>query len=277
LIKSPLNYIGGKYKLLPQILPLFPKDVNTFYDIFGGGGNVAVNVNANKVVYNDLNLKVVQILEAFKNTPTEVLLCEIEKFIYHYELSKTNREGYLKLLERYNRSENKSPVMLYTLICYAFNNQIRFNSKGEYNMPFGKDRSSFNDMLRTKFVAFCDTLHSKEIVFTNSDFREYSEVEFNESDFIYCDPPYLDTLASYNERDGWVEQDELDLYDFLNGLTAKNVRWALSNNLSANPLLSGFIKDNKLVVHEISTSYKNCNYQKKDKSEAKEVLITNFE
>lgn len=277
MIKSPLNYIGGKYKLLPQILPLFPKDVNTFYDIFGGGGNVAVNVNANKVVYNDLNLRVVQILETFKKNTTASLLYDIDLLTIKYELSKTNRDGFLRLRDHYNKSDEKLPIELYTLICYAFNNQIRFNSKGEYNMPFGKDRSSFNDTLRTKFVAFCDTLHSKEIVFTNSDFREYSDVEFNESDFIYCDPPYLDTLASYNERDGWIEQDELDLYDFLNGLTAKNVRWALSNNLSANPLLSDFIKDNKLVVHKISTSYKNCNYQKKDKSEAKEVLITNFD
>lgn len=38
LIKSPLNYVGGKYKLLPQILPLFPAHINTFYDVFGGGG-----------------------------------------------------------------------------------------------------------------------------------------------------------------------------------------------------------------------------------------------
>lgn len=253
-----------------------PKILIRFMMYLVEGGNVAINANANKVVYNDLNLRVVQILEAFKNTPTEVLLCEIEKFIYHYELSKTNREGYLKLRERYNQSESKSPVMLYTLICYAFNNQIRFNSKGEYNMPFGKDRSSFNDTLRMKFIAFCDALHEKEIAFTNSDFREYSDVEFNKSDFIYCDPPYLDTLASYNERDGWVEQDELDLYDFLNGLTAKNVRWALSNNLSTNPLLLDFVTENNLTIHEIHTTYKNCNYQKKDKSEAKEVLITNY-
>lgn len=69
MIKSLLNYVGGKYKLLQQILPLFPKDIDTFYDVFGGGGNVAINANANKVVYNDLNLRVVQILEAFKNTP----------------------------------------------------------------------------------------------------------------------------------------------------------------------------------------------------------------
>ena len=49
-IKSPLNYTGGKHKLLPQILPLFPTEINTFVDLFTGGGNIAVNVNANKII-----------------------------------------------------------------------------------------------------------------------------------------------------------------------------------------------------------------------------------
>ena len=54
-IKSPMNYTGGKYKLLNQILPLFPKDINTFVDLFTGGCSVAVNVNANKIIANDFN------------------------------------------------------------------------------------------------------------------------------------------------------------------------------------------------------------------------------
>lgn len=52
-IKSPLNYVGGKYKLLPQILPLFPKNIDTFIDLFGGGFNVGINVPAKEVIYNE--------------------------------------------------------------------------------------------------------------------------------------------------------------------------------------------------------------------------------
>ena len=54
-IKSPINYIGGKYKLLPQIIPLFPKNINTFVDLFGGSGTVLMNVVANRYIYNDIN------------------------------------------------------------------------------------------------------------------------------------------------------------------------------------------------------------------------------
>ena len=51
LIKSPMNYIGGKYKLLTQILSLFPSKINKFYDVFGGGANLSLNVDSEYVYY----------------------------------------------------------------------------------------------------------------------------------------------------------------------------------------------------------------------------------
>jgi DNA adenine methylase len=53
IIRSPLNYIGGKSKLLPQLLPLFPKEIDKFIDLFAGGCNVGINVSANKINFND--------------------------------------------------------------------------------------------------------------------------------------------------------------------------------------------------------------------------------
>ncbi|MEG2584144.1 MAG: DNA adenine methylase, partial [Oscillospiraceae bacterium] len=64
-IKSPMNYIGGKYKLLPQIIPLFPSCIGTFIDLFSGGCNVAINVNANKIICNDINNKIIQLFKKF--------------------------------------------------------------------------------------------------------------------------------------------------------------------------------------------------------------------
>lgn len=51
MMKSPLNYIGGKYRLLPQILPLFPKQINTFVDLFAGGLDVSINVDALSLIH----------------------------------------------------------------------------------------------------------------------------------------------------------------------------------------------------------------------------------
>ena len=65
-IKSPLNYTGGKYKLLPKILPLFPKEIDRFIDLFCGGCNVSINVKANTYICNDLEEHVIDFYNNIK-------------------------------------------------------------------------------------------------------------------------------------------------------------------------------------------------------------------
>ncbi len=277
-VKSPLNYTGGKYKLLPQLLELFPKQVNTFVDLFAGGGNVSVNVKAEKVVFNDLMWQVPEMLQEFKKIGVEESLRKIDGYISSYDLSKENKEGYLALRELYNKGKS-DPLMLYTLICYSFNNQIRFNNKGAYNMPFGKDRSSFNPTLREKFITFVQRLQSMEIQFSSKDFRELDLDTLGENDFVYCDPPYLITVASYNENGGWGEQAERDLLAKLNTLDKAGVKFGLSNVFESkgkeNIILKEWAKGYK--VHYLDHTYSNCSYHKKDKqSKDIEVFITNY-
>lgn len=277
-VKSPLNYTGGKYKLLPQLLELFPKQVNTFVDLFAGGGNVSVNVKAEKVVFNDLMWQVPEMLQEFKKIGVEESLRKIDGYISSYDLSKENKEGYLALRELYNKGKS-DPLMLYTLICYSFNNQIRFNNKGTYNMPFGKDRSSFNPTLREKFITFVQRLQSMEIQFSSKDFRELDLDTLGENDFVYCDPPYLITVASYNENGGWGEQAERDLLAKLDTLDKAGVKFGLSNVFESkgkeNIILKEWAKGYK--VHYLDHTYSNCSYHKKDKqSKDIEVFITNY-
>ena len=156
-----------------------------------------------------------------------------------------------------------------------FNNQIRFNSKGEYNMPFGKDRSSFNPTLRQKFIDFHKRLNEIDCSFLNIPFERFDFSDFMEGDFVYADPPYFNSVATYNENGGWTEEMENKLLDSLDTLNDKGVKFALSNNLKYdNPLLDKW-KD-KYIVHYLNHDYSNCNYQKKDKSADCEVLITNY-
>lgn len=278
-VKSPLNYTGGKYKLLPQLLELFPKQVNTFVDLFaGGGGNVSVNVKAEKVVFNDLMWQVPEMLQEFKKIGVEESLRKIDGYISSYDLSKENKEGYLALRELYNKGKS-DPLMLYTLICYSFNNQIRFNNKGAYNMPFGKDRSSFNPTLREKFIIFVQRLQSMEIQFSSKDFRELDLDTLGENDFVYCDPPYLITVASYNENGGWGEQAERDLLAKLDTLDKAGVKFGLSNVFESkgkeNIILKEWAKG--YTVHYLDHTYSNCSYHKKNKqSKDIEVFITNY-
>ena len=273
-IKSPLNYVGGKYKLLKEILPLFPNEIDTFVDLFGGGFNVGINVNAEHIVYNDLEEHVVELLNYLSDNETEKLLSEIDSLIEKYNLSKENAEGFNQLREYYNE-ENNSPIVFYTMICYAFNYQIRFNQNGKYNMPFGKARSSFNPSLRQKFIEFVEELHNKNITFLSESFETFNIEDLDSNDFVYCDPPYFNSVAAYNEQGGWTEEHEEMLLILLDSLNDKGVKFALSNNLKYdNPLLDEW--KNKYNIHYLNGDYSNCNYHKIDRSKDVEVLITNY-
>lgn len=290
-IKSPMNYTGGKYKLLHQIEPLFPEDINLFVDLFTGGGNIAVNVKANKIVANDCEENIISIYQTFqKYDNVDELIGQIEEIIKTYGLTIDNMEAYNKFRNDYNSLKasqgNYSPlssyninILLYVLICYSFNHQYRFNSKGEFNMPFGKERSQWNENMKNNLINFHRQIKEKDIVFLNKDFRQLKVDKLGINDFVYCDPPYLITCATYNEKDGWNQECEEDLLKLLDELNTKKIKFALSNVLyskgKTNDLLIEWSK--KYNVHHLDYTYQNCNYHTKDKTnKSDEVLITNY-
>lgn len=279
LVKSPLNYVGGKYKLLKQILPLFPSDIDKFLDVFGGGFNVGANVKTNEIIYNDTETHVCKLLKYLYQTETEIALEQIHELINKYNLSKENAEGFSKLREDYNNNRIKNEhIAFYTMICYAFNYQIRFNQQGKYNMPFGKNRSSFNPSLEKKFIAFVNKIKEKQCQFLNFDYSvllNQEKFKLTTNDLVYLDPPYFNSVASYNENGGWTEENEKELLRSIDELDKKGIKFALSNNLKyENNLLTEWI--DKYNVHYLRHDYTNCNYQKKDKTRDIEILITNY-
>lgn len=299
-ISCPFNYTGGKFKLLEQLQPLF-YEKEVFLDLFAGGGNVGINSSSSKVIFNDLNEKMIDLIQFIKDTDTDILLKKIDNIIGKYELSNTslygysyygcnsskglseyNKDKFLKLRDEFNAkviTEKIDYSMLYVLMVYSFNNQIRFNRKGLFNLPVGK--RDFNSKMRSKLVLFSEELKSKDIQFSKKDFREISLDSLLQDTFIYCDPPYLITNATYNENGMWTDLDEKDLLDFLDKADEKGFYFALSNVLASknkkNNLLLNWIKDKGYYCYYLNKSYSNSNYQRKDKgSISQEVLITNY-
>ena len=151
-IKSPLNYIGGKYKLLPTLFPLFPTQIDTFVDLFAGGFNVGINVQANKIICNDQITYLIDLYKYLTSRDESVVLASIVRIIAEFQLSTTNLEGYNALRDRYNQTKDIRDFLV--LIFYSFNNQIRFNSNHLFNTSFGKDRSYYNDSIEHKLKQF---------------------------------------------------------------------------------------------------------------------------
>lgn len=283
-IKSPLNYIGGKYKILPQIFPLFPKDVDCFVDLFAGGANVGINSTAKSIILNDNLVYLVEMYDALTKTSKNDVLSHIQDVIRKYELSLTNTDGYNRFREHYNTTRN--PLDLLVLTFFSFNHQIRFNNSHQFNTPFGKNRSRYNDNIKKNLLRFLDALHSKNIVLEQQEFDSIDLSKLTSKDFVYCDPPYLVTVGSYNDGKrgftGWGEKQEKQLLAILDGLNSRGIRFALSNVLTHkgvdNHLLASWVNTNGYTVHEIDNDFTNSNYHTSvhSKDSTREVLITNY-
>ena len=278
--KAPFNYIGNKYRLLPKLMPLFP-EASTMVDLFCGGCDVVANFHAQQRYANDINSYVIAICEEFQKHDIEDLLALIDGNIAKWGLTKTDKAAYDRARKHYN--ENPDPILLYTLVCFSFNYQFRFNSAHEYNNPFGKDRSSFNDTMRRHLRAFKENIDG--VMFTKKDFHDFDYGVLSEGDFLYADPPYLITVGSYNDGKrgfkGWSAQDDRDLFEVLDKLNSRGVFFAMSYVFEhkglKNTELIRWQEEHGYYVKNMNYNYNNSNYQSKSKKyDTMEVLITNY-
>ncbi|MDR3306577.1 MAG: Dam family site-specific DNA-(adenine-N6)-methyltransferase [Endomicrobium sp.] len=306
MIKSPLNYTGNKSRLLDQLFSRFPQKINKFVDMCCGGASVGLNVNAKYVICFDNNKKVIELLQTLRFLSEKSIVDRVEEFINTFNLSDTfnkgydiyrkyiegnnglkqfNAEGYSKLRSFYNEralnTKRDNAVCLFTLLVFCFNNDLRFNSVGKFNMPVGK--TDFNKSIRKKLTSFKYGVNNKDVDFSQNDFKILKDLDLNRDDFVYIDPPYLITNAVYNESGSkWDEVKETELLSVLSYLDDRGIRFALSNVLKKgdeeNKILSSWIKINKFNTHYINYHYRSSSYNKKDRATPEEeILITNYD
>jgi DNA adenine methylase Dam len=298
MVRSPLNYTGGKFRLLPQLTKAFPTEVDTFYDAFTGGGTVAANVIAKHVVATDIQQDVIALLRWMALTKGEIVLKQCDKIISEFGLSRSdllgyecynatsgdglgafNRAAYCRLRATYGiNGQPRDPARFLVLIAYAFNNQIRFGKHGGYNIPVGK--RDMNKAMRDRLLNFCQALKTKSVQFKCASYQDLEIKDMKPGDFIYADPPYLISTASYNEGGGWGVEHEKNLLEWLVRANTHGIRFALSNVMEhknqTNILLKNWCVEHKWNVIEMSACYNNSSYQAKREGKTREVLITNY-
>lgn len=231
----PLNYMGGKTNVLDEILP-YLNNRKIFLDLFGGGFNVGINTNNFQTIhYNDVNFVVENLLQMFRNVSTCDLLKFIDKTIEKYGLIKHDKEAYSIIRNDYNtkyKTHEKSYWYLYVVILYGFQQQIRFNSKYDFNNPVGE--SGYNDSIKEKIISFSRVIKELDLCFHCGDFESMESI-INENVLVYVDPPYLITLGSYNDGkrgfNGWDLSNEKRLLSFLDKSISKGAKVVISNIL----------------------------------------------
>lgn len=265
-----IPYTGNKQDLLPKLFELFPdrRHYHRFVDCFCGGLSVSLNV-PKPVLSNDYDKTLIGVYQMLKRAPD---LSEVRELIAKKGLNKENKEAYLDFREEYN--QHRDPLWLYVLILHSFSNVNRTNEKGEFNAHFGY--RTINTSTVKRFEHFKNNVDGIE-------FRSgsYSDIEINDNDFVYCDPPYLITDAVYNKF--WNADRERELYAFLDSLHERGIWFGLSNVThhagKQNDILIEWMKkytvhnlDKKYLLGQHTESYEQnktqevyvCNYQKRE-------------
>lgn len=274
---SPLNYIGGKGDALKFLKNNMPNDIKVFHDLFGGGANVAININAEKIFYNDANPMVVSLLKTIRDTRPDEMYRYIEKQIKRYSLQKANKESYVIFRNDYNNLpiEKRNPLDLYLLICFGFEHQIRFNSKLEFNNPCGN--SGFNQSMLEKLISFHVVANDLAIEFSSGDYKNYLH-RIKKGSFVYCDPPYLNTCGAYNDGkrgfNGWDEKQDRELRDFLDALDKKGMKFMLSNMTARNGIENSEMK--KWVKEHNYTVIIDDKITKRNRQNRRELVVINY-
>ena len=270
---SPLNYIGGKFDTLDLICENLPNKIDTMYDLFGGGATVSININAKRVIYNEYNPYVVSLLNFLSKTHPTKVYEEVQKLIKKYKLGKGNKESYNELRSNYN--EKKDDILLYLLICFGFEHQIRFNSKHEFNNPCGN--SGFNDEMYEKIISFYLRCKDIDIEFKNASYNIYTN-DIKKKDFVYLDPPYFGNDGAYQDGkrgfNGWDEKQENELHNFIDNISKKKINFMLSNYVDHT---SG--NKNDLMLWAEDNGYnviKSNKITKRNRQDRREIIVFNY-
>ena len=295
--RSPLFYVGDKYKLVPEIKPFFPDNIQRFIEPFVGGGSVSLNVTADTFLLNDIDTFVISIhkyLCSYSNKET-VFYRKAYKMIDNYKLScsarkdiipeslkqefvktyyaRFNKAPYEKLRADYNKSDRSDIMMLYLLLIYGFNRMLRFNANGDFNLPVGN--VDFNANTVQALHTYFREMSNKKISWSSKDFRVFLRgIDWKEGDFVYLDPPYLITFSEYNKL--WNDETEKDLLDILDELNEAGRRFAISNVTHyKGKENTAFIEwAEKYHTHAIKSNY--ISYHDNTIKQFHEVLVTNY-
>lgn len=295
--RSPLFYVGDKYKLIEEIKSYFPTDIRQFVEPFVGGGSVYLNVDAEEYHLNDINSYVIGLHKMLLSYlgKEDKFFSTVEKIINKYGLSysykedrvpqqlkslyaktyfaKYNKDAYAAMRDDYNKGGCSDFELLYVLLIYGFNRMIRFNGKGAFNLPVGN--VDFNQNVADALEAYFSLNSAKMTNWSSFDFEKFiGELNLNEEDLIYLDPPYLITFSEYNKI--WNENTERRLLSLLDQMDADGIRFAISNVTHYKGKTNDIFIDwsNRYHVHSIKSNY--ISFHDNTIKKFNEVLVTNY-
>ncbi len=291
-IKSAIYYTGNKFRLVEQLLPLFPKNIDLFVDAFGGSGVVSLNVDSKQTWYNEFDPHTFRLYNLLRDTDPNVIINHIKERIKQFNLQKGKEKTDIGKPEYYAfrdyiNQETKTNGYLsyldaYALSYYAFCTSLRFDQKAEDNLKadvistYGNREFNDGKSKAGKIIAHYNRLKEKNFYETTNFeiINLINKLLMNEHTlanrtFIYFDPPYLDTITTYNG--GWDNEKEQHFKEMLYKLDLAGFKWGLSN--IERPDLIEWANENGYTIKYLDIKYVSNGAGLKNH---KEVYITNY-
>lgn len=230
--KPFLKWAGNKYRVLPHLIPHIgnPK---RYCEPFGGSLAVALNTSAQQYILNDVNKDLVSIYQNLMNPNDDSFIQYCEEL---FTPENNTREAYLELREHFNRATDRTErarLFIY-LNRHCFNGLSRYNSKGGFNVPFGKyDKPTCPSEEMMNFRSYF--LFKQSVRFTSLSFEDSSLYENLETgDTVYFDPPYVPASDTANftsyATDGFTHKQQVQLTELAESLAKKDIRVIISNH-----------------------------------------------
>ena len=217
----PIKCQGIKTKLVPMILRNIERDPEGLWiEPFLGSGVVALNVAPRRALLADSNPHIIRFYQAVKDGAIDGATTRAFLEREGRELSAHGQDYYYHVRERFNSEGNPLDFLFLNRSC--FNGVIRFNRRGEFNVPFGHKPQRFAPAYITKIVnqveKFRAAINMFDWNFVCQDFQSTIR-QASDGDFIYCDPPYVGRHTDY--YNDWNEHSEKLLHGELKDIEAR--------------------------------------------------------
>lgn len=296
-IRSPFFYVGDKYKLMPQLKQLMPKKIEQYIEPFVGGGSSFLNSKGTSYMLNDVDSYVVELhrqIGSYTGKSEELFdaLFEIidfyglscsyrgicvpedmkKKYVKTY-YSKYNKDAYIRMRKDFNANKNDF-LRLYLLLIYGFNHMIRFNGKGDFNLPVGN--VDFNNNVYQALNNYLDFVGEHEIEFFNMDYISFLErIRFEKNSYVFLDPPYLISMSEYNKL--WNDKKEDELCEYLDLLNERGIKFGITNLITHKGKVNQrFLEWSKrYCAYDVKSNYISFN-DNTIKADSQEVFVTNY-
>lgn len=271
MVDPILKWAGGKRSLIPDVLSLFPADYKkcTYHEPFIGGGAVFFKIRPNSGSINDINSRLMNFYRVVRDKP--------EKLIAQARQYSHDEEAYYKLRDRFNQpglSGVEEAALLLYLNKTAFNGLYRVNSKGEFNVPFGRYKNP-TIVPERRILSANKILKNVEIF--NKDFS-YVLDHTAEGDLCYFDPPYQPISSTANftsySAEGFDFSEQRRLRDLCVNLNERAVFFVLSNSY-AEPVRELYREIEEFRI-EIVQAKRAISSKASTRGPINEILVTNI-